>query len=527
MKKKKLVSAIVVTKDRKDDLAECVESLFASSYEPLEVIIIDNASNTSVARWLKRKFPKTKVFRNRKNLGAAAGRNIGIKNAKGDYILFLDDDAKVGKDTISNLVKVFEKKKKAGVVQPKVYDKENPNLLQGVGHGINLLTGRIFAWGVREEDKGQYDELREIPMAGCVWMVKRDVIDKIGGYDEDYFIPYEDSDFSERARRAGFKVYCAGNASAWHKGHKRTYISPTIEWLGITSPERAFRVARNKLIFMYKHAPLVNFLFFLLVLFPLYTFGQSILILSAKRLDIFKNYWRGIFAGTGYVFSKTYKRIDDRFLSFKYFLMAWTDPLLWAIDKKGRTILDLGCGQGKPMILIKMRMKVKRAVGVDLFTPYLKEAKEQKIHDEYIISDIRKVRFKPRSFDIVLASHVLEHMPKSDALKVLNKMEKIAKRQVIVATPIGEMYHPAVDENIHQLHQSAFYPEEFEKRGYKIYKYGWRWLLGDVGIVHKVQNDIVRKILYTFNILVTPLYYLFPNICDYTFVVYKDMRKRK
>ena len=297
--------------------------------------------------------------------------------------------------------------------------------------------------------------------------------------------------------------------------------------MGITSPERAFRVARNKLIFMYKNASSVNFLFFFLILFPLYSIGHSILILSAKRLDIFENYWRGIFAGISYVFSKTYKKADDKLLSFKYFLMAWTDPLLWAIDKKGSTILDLGCGQGKPMILIKMRMKVKKSVGVDLFTPYLKEAKERKIHEEYIVSDIRKIEFKPKSFDIVLASHVLEHMPKRDAIKVLKKMEKIAKRQVIIATPIGEMYHPAVDENIHQLHKSAFYPEEFKKRGYKIYRYGWRWLLGDVGIVHKIQNDIVRKILYTFNILATPLYYLFPNICDYTFVAYKDMRTNK
>lgn len=522
MRKKKLVSAIIVTKDRKNDLLDCVASLFISSYKPLEVIVIDNASNTPVAKWLKRKFSKVKVIRNKVNIGAAAGRNTGIKNAKGDYLLFLDDDAMVDRHTIGRLVKVFERKKKAGVVQPKVYDKENPKVLQGAGHEINLLTGRIYAWGVREEDKGQYDRLREIPMAGCVWMIKREVIDKIGGYDEDYFIPYEDSDFSQRARKVGFKVFCAGDASAWHRGPKRTYVSKTIEWLGITSPERAFRVARNKLIFMYKNAPFVNFLFFFLILFPLYSIGHSILILSAKRLDIFENYWTGIFAGISYVFSKTYKKADDNLLSFKYFLMAWTDPVCWLINKDAQKILDVGAGHGLPMRLIKMRMKPKKVVAVDLFDPYIKEAREKRIFDEYIKKDIRKISFKKDSFDVVIALQVLEHLKKDEALKLLGKLERIAKKQVIIATPIGEMYHPAVDNNPLQLHKSSFVPEEFRKRGYRILKFGRKSILGEHGIVHKTKNDFLRKIIYTGNILLTPFYYLIQPLSDYHLYAYKN-----
>ena len=104
-----------------------------------------------------------------------------------------------------------------------------------------------------------------------------------------------------------------------------------------------------------------------------------------------------------------------------------------------------------------------------------------------------------------MASHVLEHMYKKEAWKVLENMERIAKKQVLMATPIGEHYHPAVDGNALQIHLSHFEPEEFAKRGYKIKKYGWKWLLGDEGIVHKTQNDILRKILFTFNILVTPI----------------------
>jgi len=167
-------------------------------------------------------------------------------------------------------------------------------------------------------------------------------------------------------------------------------------------------------------------------------------------------------------------------------------------------------------------MKVEKAVGVDLFEPYIEEARRERIHDEYIIKDIRKVRFSPKSFDIVIASHVLEHLSKKEAWKVLENMEKWARKQVIVATPIGKHYHGLEDGNILQLHVSAFVPEDFQIKGYKIKNYGWKWLLGDNGVVHTIKNDIARKILYTFNILVTPIYYLFQESCDYTFVAYKQ-----
>jgi len=246
------------------------------------------------------------------------------------------------------------------------------------------------------------------------------------------------------------------------------------------------------------------------------------LILSAKRLDIFKNYWRGIFAGAGYVFSKTYNKVDDKLLSFKYFLMAWTDPVCWLVDKDAEKILDVGAGQGLPMQLIKMRMKPKKVVAIDLFEPYIDEVLKKGIYDEYIKKDIRNISFKKDSFDVVIALQVLEHLKKDEALKLLDKLERIAKKQVIVATPIGEMYHPAVDNNPLQLHRSSFVPEEFIKRGYRVLKFGRKSILGEYGMVHKVRNDFLRKIIYTGNILLTPLYYLVQPLSDYHLYAYKN-----
>lgn len=217
-----------------------------------------------------------------------------------------------------------------------------------------------------------------------------------------------------------------------------------------------------------------------------------------------------------------YWEIDERLLPVKHFLLAWADPVCWLIDKRAESILDVGCGQGMPMQMIKKRMRVRKSVGVDLFEPYIEESKKKGIHDEYLVCDIRKLPYKNRSFDVVLALQVLEHLPKKDAWKVLEKMEKIARKQVIVSTPIGKMSHPAVDNNLLQLHKSSFLPKEFEKRGYKTLKMGRKILLGENGIVHRVQNDLIRKLIFTFNLLITPLFYLFQPIADYYLVAVKE-----
>lgn len=530
-----LVSVVIVTRDRKKDLIDCVNSYLKSSYEPIEIIVVDNASKPPLITWFPKKYKEVKVITSEFNVGAAAGRNIGLKEAKGEYILFTDDDAVCEKDMVAHLVEVFERNPGAGIVQPLVYDKDRKNILQGAGHDINPLTGRIKAWGVKEKDRGQYEGLREVPMCGCVWMVKRKVFDSIGNYDEDYFIPYEDSDFSIRARKAGFKLYCYSKAKTWHRGLKATFVHLWIEWLGITTPERAFRVARNKMIFMRKHSTFPNNLVFFFILMPLYVIVHSIIIFLAKRWDILLKYLLGVASGIFYAITyplnkkaiKIYQNTDKKLEGFKILLLGWTDPITWILDSDIKTVLDLGCGQGKPMEFINRRLKIKKSVGVDLFEPYIEEAKQKKIHDQYLITDIRKVNFPDKSFDLVMASHVLEHMSRKDAWKVLENMERMAKKQVIMVTPIGEHYHQIEDGNIWQLHVSAFTPNDFEERGYAIKKYGWKWLLGDHGIVHTIKNDLIRKLLYTFNILVTPIYYYFQGSCDYIFVAHKNFNHDK
>jgi 2-polyprenyl-3-methyl-5-hydroxy-6-metoxy-1,4-benzoquinol methylase len=206
------------------------------------------------------------------------------------------------------------------------------------------------------------------------------------------------------------------------------------------------------------------------------------------------------------------------------FAMSLQEPACWIIDRQAKTVLDVGSGPGLPMELLKVWHRFKLTVGVDVFKPYLNETKKKKIHDKYVLQDIRKLDFPDKSYDVVIALQVIEHLEKKEAWKLIAKMEKIAKRQVILATPIGYMYHHHTDNNPHQEHKSEFLPEELEKKGYKILKFGRKEILGEHGIVH-TKNAALRKIYFFINFLLTPVYYFVQPFSNYHVYAYKNMVK--
>ena len=148
MKKNKLVSVVIVTRDRKKDLIECINSYRKSSYKSVEIIVVDNASEPPVFTWFSKKYQQVKIITSEKNMGAAEGRNIGLRQAKGEYILFTDDDAYADTLMINYLLAAFEKDPRAGVVQPLIYDKKRKDMLLGAGYDINLTTCKIKSLGV-------------------------------------------------------------------------------------------------------------------------------------------------------------------------------------------------------------------------------------------------------------------------------------------------------------------------------------------------------------------------------------------
>jgi len=266
----KLVSIVIVTRNRKKVVCNCLSSVLRMNYSPIEVILIDNGSEDMTLQSVQKKFPKVRIVKAGENLGLNAGKNLGQKKARGEYILFLDSDTTVDKNLLLELVSVAESDPKIGIVCPKMYYADQKNIIWYAGARVNLLTSQTKNIGCNQKDVGQFNSVRETDFAPTAYLVTKEVFNKLKGHDETFFMTYGDTDYGFRARKSGFQVVFCPKAKLWHHLGKEENIK-TIRALGFNMPMRAYYFARNRVIFMKKHAPKKNFLIFILFFFPLLT----------------------------------------------------------------------------------------------------------------------------------------------------------------------------------------------------------------------------------------------------------------
>ncbi|MBU1102465.1 glycosyltransferase family 2 protein [Patescibacteria group bacterium] len=209
------------------DTFECLKSLSDLAYGNFEIILIDNASKEKT-RFSKETFPKLKITQvfNEYNLGFAGGNNQGIKMAlegDADYVLLLNNDTTVEPDFLSVLVAEAEKNNEAGILGPKILFYDEKRLIWSAGGKItgNFTRGELI--GYRQNDSGQYNQTKEVDyISGTCLLVKKEVIKKIGLISEDYFLYYEDNDWCQRVRQAGYKCLLVPEAKIYHKASKST-----------------------------------------------------------------------------------------------------------------------------------------------------------------------------------------------------------------------------------------------------------------------------------------------------------------
>lgn len=181
--------------------------------------------------------------------------------------------------------------------------------------------------------------------------------------------------------------------------------------------------------------------------------------------------------------------LKDIFNYTALFPFTYINTLWRTLDKTGVSILDVGCGTGQPIKEIS-RLKNFFTVGVDLFIPYLKMCKQEKTHDQYVRADVRFLPFRKKSFDIILALHIIEHLSRNNGLKLIKDMERIARKQVIISTPNGPCTTCEFDQNPLYIHKSYWLPEDFEHLGYKVIGYWLRIIWGDQGIARKLPQSL-------------------------------------
>ena len=217
-KDKPTISIIISNFNGEKFLKRCLYSILAEGEKPFEIVVIENGSTDDSVTLLKKEFGNTdkiKLIFLEKNVGPARGRNIGIKNSSGNYIFFLDNDTKIKQGWFEETVRFFDTYKKAGLVQVKLLSM-GTNRFDSAGELISPL-GFLVERARSAEDTGQFDQADPIfglKTAGAI--VRREVIDKIKGFDEDYYIYWEDTDFAWRTWLAGFEVLFAPTIVVWH-----------------------------------------------------------------------------------------------------------------------------------------------------------------------------------------------------------------------------------------------------------------------------------------------------------------------
>jgi len=219
--KKPLVSVVIANYNGARFLYKCLSSVANSDYPSFEIILVDNASTDRSLDLVEKHFgdlSNLRIVENKSNNGCSQGRNVGITYSKGDYIAFLDNDTEVKKNWLYEVVKVFESDPLIGAIQCKILLANDRQKFDSCGIYLSSF-GFPYEIGVGEKDEGQYDNIYEIFAArGAAVAIRKPILDRIGYFDNDYFIYGDDTDLCWRVRLNGYKVVFAPESVVFHAG---------------------------------------------------------------------------------------------------------------------------------------------------------------------------------------------------------------------------------------------------------------------------------------------------------------------
>jgi len=214
---KDLISAIIVTCNSMEHIEECLTSLKNQSYINLEILVIDNNSQDKTVSFIQENFPDVVVHALKKNVYYPGGLNYGMKQAKGDYFLVLNDDVALDRDCVFHMYEKIKEDKETGGVVPMMKFYNLRGFINGIGNHM-----RNYGWGsdnfIGCVDIGQFAGLKEVPSA-CIstYLVKKETVLQTGYLDSRYIAYYEDVDWSFRFWLSGWKIIPAEKALVYHK----------------------------------------------------------------------------------------------------------------------------------------------------------------------------------------------------------------------------------------------------------------------------------------------------------------------
>jgi len=289
-----LVSVIIPHWNGIDVISECLESLFQTQYDPFEVIVVDNASTDGSSDWVSLNFPQVNLIKNDQNYGYAGGCNRGAKIAKGDYLVFLNNDTIQDSNWLSPLADYLNLNPKVAAVQPKVlnfFGRTKFDYAGGAGGWIDVLgfpfaRGRVFQ--ELEKDEGQYNTMRPIFWgSGTALMVRKTDFESAGRFDEIFFAHQEEIDLCWKFRLMNKETWAIPISVVYHKNAVT---------LPMFSRQKQYLNHRNSFLMVLTNYSLPITLYITPIRFAL---EWVALLYALVRLDI--NHVLGIFQSFGWI----------------------------------------------------------------------------------------------------------------------------------------------------------------------------------------------------------------------------------
>lgn len=307
----KSISIVIVNWNSGIQLSECIESINKSkkaNFMLNNIIIVDNASNDSSLDLINNKSRNIKIIKNNDNIGFGKACNQGAIGVEDNFILFLNPDMLIYEDTFLNLFNYIEKNdsSKIGIYgvqlqnEMKIVQKtcaRLPSLSTFIirSLGLNKINSKIFqSYTMQDWDHLSNREVDQV--MGAFFMIKRDIFEKLNGFDERFFVYYEELDLSKRVKDASYKTVFVSEARAYHKG-------------GGTSEnvkaKRLFYNTRSRIIYGFKHFGLFKGSFLLIFTFLVEPFSRTFfLLLKRKYSEVIET-----FKGFGMLYKDTFNII--------------------------------------------------------------------------------------------------------------------------------------------------------------------------------------------------------------------------
>ena len=277
-----LVSVIVVNWNGEKYIRRCLSSLMKQTYPETDVILVDNGSKDNSLNIAKKYFPEVRVIKLSKNYGFAKANNIGLEQAKGEFICLLNNDAFPESNWIEEIVKTIRSYPEAAAIASKMLNYDNREIIDSAGDGYTRMgwPDKIGS-GTKIYDK--YEQIREvISVCAGAALYRRSALNEVGFFDEDFFAYLEDVDLSLRINMMGYKCIYVPTAVVYHVGSASTGSKInhfTVYWS-----------TRNYFPVIFKNLPTVLIVKYipLMMVFHLYW------IIACMRKKVFTAYLHGI-----------------------------------------------------------------------------------------------------------------------------------------------------------------------------------------------------------------------------------------